>query len=277
MPQGRHRAQLGDSWVVEGGRDDDMNYEPEDDDLPRARTVRRQTRASNRSPEPEFVMPPLDVDTLEASWAENSSRSTRFRRRANGDGLEVRRNSRQNEMPEKGYRIKAAKPSSSVSSATYAKSSTKGTLQSATSQDFFDAAIEHTGIMLSYTLEVLGGALRILKTPISIILAIYLLLGAGTLLQTLLTKSLYASLSPVCRIPGTALLSLPFCPPPGTTVGQSRPGAAEFDQLMTVQSKFDEVLEKSADGVSLPMDMKRGEASIRDLRQLVRYSQLQAK
>jgi hypothetical protein len=46
---------------------------------------------------------------------------------------------------------------------------------------------------------------------------------------------------------------------------------------MTVQSKFEEVLEESAGGVSLPLDMKRGEASIRDLRQLVRFSQLHSK
>jgi hypothetical protein len=46
---------------------------------------------------------------------------------------------------------------------------------------------------------------------------------------------------------------------------------------MTVQSKFEEVLEESAGGVSLPLDMKRGETSIRDLRQVVRFSQLHSK
>lgn len=51
----------------------------------------------------------------------------------------------------------------------------------------------------------------------------------------------------------------------------------QFDQLMTVQSKFEEVLEESAGGVSLPLDMKRGETSIRDLRQVVRFSQLHSK
>ncbi|RDW87760.1 hypothetical protein BP5796_03454 [Coleophoma crateriformis] len=275
MPRGRHRAQLGDSWVVEGS-EDEVNYEPGEEDLP-TRTTRRHTRASNRSPEPEFVMPPLDPDTLEASWADNSSRSTRFRKRVNGDGIKVRRGPRQDRTPEKSPRLEAATPRSSVSSAGHTSSSPNATSDTNTSQDFFDAAIRHTGVMLSYALEVLGGALRILKTPVSILLAVYLLLGAGTLLQTLVTKSLYASLSPICRLPGTALLSLPFCPPPGTNAGENRPGSAEFDQLMTVQAKFDEVLEKSADGVSLPMDMKRGEASIRDLRQLVRYSQLQAK
>jgi hypothetical protein len=47
--------------------------------------------------------------------------------------------------------------------------------------------------------------------------------------------------------------------------------------LMSVQSKFEEVLVESAGSVSLPLDMKRGEASIRDLRQLVKYSHVNSK
>jgi hypothetical protein len=46
---------------------------------------------------------------------------------------------------------------------------------------------------------------------------------------------------------------------------------------MNVQERFEEVLEKSAQGVSLPMEMKRSEASVRDLRTMVRYSNLQSK
>uniref|UniRef100_A0A0D2XAZ1 Uncharacterized protein n=1 Tax=Fusarium oxysporum (strain Fo5176) TaxID=660025 RepID=A0A0D2XAZ1_FUSOF len=51
----------------------------------------------------------------------------------------------------------------------------------------------------------------------------------------------------------------------------------EFDDLMNVQSKFEQVLEKSSDGVSLPFEMKRSETAIRDLRSLVRHSDLQAR
>ncbi len=51
----------------------------------------------------------------------------------------------------------------------------------------------------------------------------------------------------------------------------------EFDGLMDVQDHFEQVLEKSARGVSLPMEMKRSEQSIRDLRTIVRYSNLQSK
>ena len=64
--------------------------------------------------------------------------------------------------------------------------------------------------------------------------------------------------------------------PPAGYEGQDAP-SVQFDELMTVQSKFEEVLEASAGGVSLPLDMKRGETSIRDLRTVVRHSSLHSK
>jgi hypothetical protein len=131
--------------------------------------------------------------------------------------------------------------------------------------------------MLSWLLEVLGGALKVLKTPLSYALAIWLLFGLGVLLRNFVTTSIYASLSPICRIPGTSILNLPFCPIYNVDTSHGPPPQVEFDQLMAVQSKFEEVMEDSAGSASLPLDMKRGEASIRDLRQLVRYSQLHAK
>ena len=131
--------------------------------------------------------------------------------------------------------------------------------------------------MLSWMLEVLGGALKVLKTPLSYFLAIWLLFGLLVMVRNLVTTSIYASMSPICRIPGASLLNLPFCPVYSADSPHGPPPSVEFDQLMAVQSKFEEVLEESAGSVSLPLDMKRGEASIRDLRQLVRYSQLHAK
>jgi len=46
---------------------------------------------------------------------------------------------------------------------------------------------------------------------------------------------------------------------------------------MKVQSQFEDVLTETAGGVSLPLDMKQGESYLRDLRQLVRYSQLKSR
>lgn len=46
---------------------------------------------------------------------------------------------------------------------------------------------------------------------------------------------------------------------------------------MQTQSHFEEILSESAAGVALPLDMKRSETSIRDLRQVVRFSQLSSR
>lgn len=61
------------------------------------------------------------------------------------------------------------------------------------------------------------------------------------------------------------------------TIESGASAPVEFEQLMTVQSRFEELLEQSASSVSLPLDMKRSETSIRDLRQIVRHSQLQSR
>jgi len=275
MPPGKAKLQLGESWVVEG-EDDSPDYSPRDDEEdspPPKNTPRRPTRGSNRSPEPEFVMPPLDPDTLEASWAESTGKSVRFRK-GSADRETRRRNSRQpgnSGSPEKRSRPKnpSAKAPSSGSS--------KPRTESSNFQDFLDVSINHATAMLSWALEVLGGALRVLKTPISYLLAIWLLFGIGVVVRNLAVNSMYASLSPICRIPGMGLLNLPFCPAHRSDPTYGDPPSVEFDQLMMVQSKFEEVLQDSAGNVALPMDMKRGEASIRDLRQIVRYSQLHSK
>jgi hypothetical protein len=227
-------------------------------------------------------MPSLDVDTLEASWADTTSRSSRLQkasRIADRPQDARRRSSRQavsSGSPEKRPRTKIINKTSSSPSAS---SSTSTSFQTNVNryQDSLDVIIAHVSIMLSWLLEVLSGALRVLKTPISYLLAVWFLFGLGVMMRNLITNSLYASLSPVCRVPGASLLSLPFCPVHNVDTSNGPPPSVEFDQLMTVQSKFEEVLEEGAGSVSLPMDMKRGEASIRDLRQLVKYSQIHSK
>jgi hypothetical protein len=249
------------------GENESPEYSPKDNETPEKTPPRRATRANNRSPEPELVMPSLDADTLQASWADTTSRSARFQKAARSAEREAwRRTTRMsNGSSEKRTRTKTidkihSHPTSPPDSRTF--------------QDIF---LDHAGTMLSHLLDVFGGALRVLKKPISYILAIWLLFGMGLMVRNLFVTSIYASLSPICKIPGSSLLNLPFCPVHRVDTSNGPPPPVEFDQLMAVQSKFEEVLEESAGGVSLPLDMKRGEASIRDLRQLVRYSQLYSK
>lgn len=134
------------------------------------------------------------------------------------------------------------------------------------------------GACLVWLLGTIGQALNLLRTPIAIVLAGYMVLAAYQLAQNLVTNSIYTALSPVCRIPGASLLSLPMCQPYSTNHPKLPAGAnvpdPEFEALMKVQSHFETIMSDTAASASLPMDMKRSEISIRDLRQLVRFSQL---
>lgn len=275
MPSGKARLQLGESWVVEEGDEspeEQVRNEPDQDPLePRSRTkaARQRPRKATRSPDPEFVMPSLDSSTIDGSWADTTSKSSR-----------IQRSSRSADRPQETRRRSSRQAANSSSPGINYELRSSGKLprpDKTIGPDALEAIMNHVGVMLSWTLDVLGRALRILKTPISYLVAVWLLFGLGVIARNLITTSIYASLSPICRIPGTSLLSLPFCPGNGVGPNGEPVPPVEFDQLMMVQSKFEEVLEESAGGVSLPMDMKRGEASIRDLRQLVKYSQLHSK
>jgi len=281
MSPGKPKLSLGESWVVEE-EDDSPDYVPENGhSAPGSRrsTPRRRTRGKNRSPEPEFVMPSLDMDSLDGSWVD-SSRSTR----QTGDRLPEprRRISRQgasasNGSPEKRTRTKPLSAHQTFTGSPSSRPAPPEFDDGNTFQNLLDISINHALSIMSWLFDVVGGALKILKTPISYILAVWLLFGLGLMVRNLITTSLYASLSPICRIPGTSLLNLPFCPIQLADGSNGPPPPVEFDRLMTVQANFEKVLEESAGGASLPLDMKRGEASIRDLRQLVRYSQLHSK
>lgn len=105
-------------------------------------------------------------------------------------------------------------------------------------------------------------------------LAIYLTIGACMMAKDMLVNSLHAPFAPLCHVPGASLINLPFCPDVSSHAGSRDGSSVEFDELMSVQSQFEKVLEDSAQGVSLPMEMKRSEASVRDLRTMVKYSEL---
>jgi hypothetical protein len=278
MPSRNPKLHLGESWVVEGENESPENSPKDEEYVPAKRTPLRRTSArGTRSPEPELVMPSLDLNSLDGSWADTTSRSTRFptTTRSAERAQEARRRNTQSGTntgsPEKRARIKKA-PSNHVRTREPTLSQSNSSIQ-----DVMSIAFEHIIVVMSWLFEVFAGALRVLKKPLSYFLAIWLLFGLLVIVRNLVTNSVYASLSPVCRIPGASLLNLPFCPVYRVDTTNGPPPTVEFDQLMTVQSKFEEVLEESAGGVTLPLDMKRGEASIRDLRQLVRYSQLHSK
>ncbi|WQF87249.1 hypothetical protein CDEST_12263 [Colletotrichum destructivum] len=237
-------------------------------------TVRRDP---NRSPDPEFVMPSMRFGATPGSSTsprQSSGRSTRTIRP--GDDPYQQREVRRRVIRQ-----------ASTGSPLKLRRGDHGRRR-----DYYDdAAEEHRTVterlseslpgaifnILAWVFNVIGMALGYVQKPLALCLAVWLFFGASIMLQNMVTKSLTASLSPFCRIPGAAYLDLPFCPSFTSSTGggqDSGPANVEFDDLMNVQSQFEQVLERSADGVSLPMEMKRSESSIRDLRTMVRYSEL---
>ena len=269
------RSQLGDSWdgiSDESADDGDGDYrgrqsEEVRPEQRRKANPRRVHAAADRSPEPELIMPSLDEDTLSSS--RYSSPSKRIRTPRTPKSPERTFDSRQ--------RTRGRATEKRSATVTETISSPKKSLPSTSHppQDFFETTMNHVGAIFSWALSVFGQSLRILKTPIAYGLAVWMLFTIGIMTRNLVTNSIYASFSPLCSIPGVSVLGLPFCP---INSGGGKPtGPPEFEQLMSVQSKFEDVLEQTAGGASLPLDMKRGEASIRDLRQLVKFSQLYSK
>jgi len=255
---------LSDSWIINHADEADISWDDEPDDsdagvpvpgrvASRAIEVRtRYLRSPPATPEPRLIMPSIDHEPL----------------------------------PTKGHSAGAKGRSRQQASA---RKSTKSTERTANGsgpppQDESGRTTQQVSKLLStaggYMIDILGTTLKTLKTPIAWVISAYLFVGLLVLVKNLYTYSFYAALSPVCRIPGISLLHLPICQhsspafdsPPTVSPGAS--AAVEFDSLMHAQSRFESILAESASGVSLPLDMKRSETSIRDLRQVVRLSHL---
>ena len=276
----RQKGQLGESWVVEsenesesdGVDDGDDEYSPaasttaarqaekvkpsqfkaEPPETPRRRSTRPSKKASA---EPELIMPSIHEGSVGGSWLGED------KRKVEREPNQASRRAKKYEGRDEGRLQRSSDPTPQE---RLAKMS--------------EATIKFVTPMISWAFDVLGGALHTLKTPISWILAAWLLVGLLLFLRNLVFSSVYSALSPLCRIPGSSFLNLPMCQSPiSVQYDGDEPPLAQFDELMTVQNKFEAVLQESAGGVSLPLDMKRGETSIRDLRQVVRFSQLRSK
>lgn len=216
----------------------------------------------DRTPEMEFRMPRVDVE----------GSATTSERTVTGLGIGdegVRRRQRMMGSPTKQRRVYRRYDSDE----SYQQEQRQGGIRDKLANSLPLTVYN----ILSYLLTVLSLALRYAQKPLAVFLALYLTLGGLIVVQNMVTRSIVSSLSPICRVPGVSLLNLPFCPSPDTIFTNGTAPPVEFDELMGVQAQFEQVLEKSADGVSLPFEMKRSETTIRDLRSLVRHSDLQTR
>ena len=252
----RQNSELGESWVVESDGDDECTPPAitsarqrngmresarlgRQEETPRKRIPRADARVNV---EPELVMPSMHNGNIGDSWLGEEERQSLE------NGLD-----RTDRRAKKPQRSDGVKPHRSSEPATEDKLA-----------NLSDGVMSFVKPLFSYMYDVLGGALHAAKTPISYLIATWLLVGLLVLLRNLLFSSVYSAFSPLCRIPGTSWLNLPMCHAPvSVQYSGNEPPPVQFDELITVQNKFEDVLQESAGGVSLSLDMKRGETSIR--------------
>ena len=120
--------------------------------------------------------------------------------------------------------------------------------------------------------------LGLLKRPLIYLFYIYLFVVVLCYAFQLAAQSLYRLLSPICAMPGVSLLNVPICDYASTGTGSGNDGnptsQTDFPRLINLQASFEDILENSAGGNSMALDLKNSEAAVRDLSMLVRVSKL---
>ena len=262
----------------------DSDYEPYDDSL-QLKSNLKERRRSNRETSASYSkanLPTNKVTTNTTYEAKPQKVPTRRRHHNRADtGPEFIMPSPSQEVPdylresEMRDRLRERTALSSATFGSPSKTSSGRSKQKVTKSKNPSTAPLLFGVewnkcawgILSYILPIISGAMSILRPFLSFLLAVTLLVLVGSAI----TKRLTDSLS-LCQFPAftfaTSFLHLPICQP------QKAAGPVEFDQLISVQASFEDVLSTSARGASLPLEMKHSEASIRDLRTAVVYSTL---
>ncbi|KAF2260243.1 hypothetical protein CC78DRAFT_536505 [Lojkania enalia] len=123
---------------------------------------------------------------------------------------------------------------------------------------------------LRYALSVLGYAADFVKPIFAAAIVLWILLLVLGSTSTFIQSSIRTALSPICIIPGSSYF-LPFC---GSSNYEPLDHISAFEEVVQVQSSFEDILQTSQDSYALPAAMKHSEASIRDLKTLVKYSKL---
>ncbi|KAL9115958.1 MAG: hypothetical protein Q9227_000326 [Pyrenula ochraceoflavens] len=219
---------------------------------------------SETSPEPELIMPSIHENDTEESWVISNAAQSRQLART------PRRRTSQNAKPATPRTRKSPR----LESRPLYESRNNG---SGDDTYGLEKTVEIFWAILSWASDLAFSALRLLRMPLIAICAVYFLSILLQLTQGFLMNKFYSALTPFCRVPPWSLLHI--CEDISSSRASSvHPKApVEFDRLMNTQSHFEEILATSSNAVSLPLDMKRSETSIRDLRSVVKFSNLAAK
>jgi hypothetical protein len=124
--------------------------------------------------------------------------------------------------------------------------------------------------LVVHFLDIFSYALRhFIKPFLGVVLGLGILVFSIQLASGILRSTVSnAVMGPVCAIPGSSYL-ITAC----AIVDASDP-QANFEELINVQGRFEDILDASKDTSALPATIKNSELAIRDLRILVKHSRL---
>ncbi|RDI86105.1 hypothetical protein Vi05172_g3801 [Venturia inaequalis] len=219
-------------------------------------TRRRSARLSSgtNSTEPELIMPSLS--SMETPFSSITPQSSSIRSR------------------------KAKSPLHTTQSAAKQNPRTKRRVEIEADQSSTPGFVWNQVIapVLGYLMGIFGHALVHLKPIFGAFLAVFLLIQLGRLAFKIpfsfnplgaFSISPFNIVPSPCSMPIVSTL-MPFCKTPSPQYAQP----IEFDKLVTVQAQFEDILDSAVQGSLLPVDMKRSEAAVRDLKHVVKYSNL---
>lgn len=232
------------------------SVEPESLSNRPSNTRRRSARLSSgtNSTEPELIMP--SPQSTEASFSSRTPQSSSMRSR------------------------KAQSPLHTTQAVAKRNPRTKKRVETEADQSSILGVAWHQFIapVLGYLVGILGHAFIHLKPIFGAFLAVFLLIQLGRLAFKVpfsfnplgaFNISPFNIIPSPCSMPIVSTL-MPFCEPPSPQYAQP----VEFDKLVTVQAQFEDILDSAVQGSLLPVDMKRSEAAVRDLKHVVKYSNL---
>ncbi|RPB08222.1 hypothetical protein P167DRAFT_539421 [Morchella conica CCBAS932] len=130
--------------------------------------------------------------------------------------------------------------------------------------------------LITFLRDSLTTTLRLLRTPLSLLLGLYLLAVTAAYCYRALSIPITRALLPLCNIPGVSLLDIPLCNN-AYTATPTRTSRTDFKALVDLQTSFEDIIEKAASGSGLGNDLKKSEFAVSDLNTLVRSSTLECR
>lgn len=217
-----------------------------------SRTFQQPT--PQQSPEPAFIMPSINASTNGFNTASPTS--------------PLRRSQIRSRNPQRD-------PNPSHASKDMSRFARTGKRQAVPAQEEPENPWQFLGLFWDYALRpVLGyfhGIFRMifagLQPVVGVAASVAILVLALQFGSVYLKNSFEATLAPLCSLPFSGYL-LPFC--------DKMPNnhQANFEELVNIQSSFEDVLEANKDSYALPANMKKSQVAMRDLRIQVRFSNL---